>query len=101
MCRGDNRMASCSPVLACRGEYGRNHPLQAIRTIVERDAGGTGTRVRRALFADWAIVDRREAVRAMLLLGIFCEPLGATSDGTPEFDLLFRWFVVIGADGAA
>jgi len=79
---GDNQTGELFSYVDLEARVRRDHPLRAIRVIVnealaalERDFAG-------ALFADWTTVDpAREAAEGDALAGVLLDPFGTAFDG--------------------
>ena len=79
---GDTRTGKLFSSVDLEARVRRDHPLRAIRTIVNEALEALEPRVYRALFADWATVDpAREAAAGDAVAGVLFDPLGAAFDG--------------------
>ena len=75
---GDNRSGELFSYVDLEARVRRDHPLRAIRAMVNEALVGAGARVCRALFADWAAVDPAgEAAAGDAVAGVLLDPLGA------------------------
>jgi hypothetical protein len=100
---GDVRTGELFSYVDLEDRVRRDHPLRAIRLIVNEALGFAGRGICGALFADRAAVDRAgEAVASHAAAGFLFDPLGAAADGASwNMTCCFRWFVGIGIDDAA
>src|SRR4051794_16369720 len=77
----DNRTSELFSYVDLEARVRRDHPLRAIRTIVN-EALSALEREFAALCADWAAVDPAgEAAAGDAIAGVLFNPLGAASDG--------------------
>ena len=79
---GDDRSGELFSYVDLEARVRRDHPLRAIRAIVNEALVGAGAGVRGALFADRAAVDPAgEAAAGDAAAGVLLDPLGAAADG--------------------
>ena len=99
---GDERSGSLFSYVDLEDRVGKNHPLRAIRAIVNEALAG--------LAGDFSVlyspmgrpsIPPEKLLRAMLLQAFYSICSERQLMDRLEFDLLFRWFVGIGVDDVA
>ena len=99
---GDERSGSLFSYVDLEDRVGKNHPLRAIRAIVNEALAG--------LAGDFSVlyspmgrpsIAPEKLLRAMLLQAFYSIRSERQLMDRLEFDLLFRWFVGIGVDDVA
>jgi transposase len=99
---GDERSGSLFSYVDLEGRVGKDHPLRAIRGIVNQ-ALSTLSGEFSALYSRSGrpSIPPEKLVRAMLLQALYSIRSERQLMERLEFDLLFRWFVGVGVDDAA
>ena len=99
---GDERSGSLFSYVDLEGRVGQDHPLRAIRAIVN-DALAALAGEFSALYSPVGrpSIPPEKLLRAMLLQAFYSIRSERQLTDRLEFDLLFRWFVGIGVDDAA
>jgi transposase len=98
----DERSGSLFSYVDLEARVGQNHPLRAIRAIVN-DALAALTGELSALYSCMGrpSIPPEKLLRAMLLQAFYSIRSERQLMERLEFDLLFRWFVGVGVDDAA
>jgi transposase len=98
----DERSGSLFSYVDLEGRVGNDHPLRAIRGIVNEALGGLSGEFS-ALYSRSGrpSIPPEKLLRAMLLQAFYSIRSERQLMERLEFDLLFRWFVGIGVDDAA
>jgi transposase len=98
----DGRSGSLFSYVDLEARVGENHPLRAIRAIVN-DALAALTGELSALYSRMGrpSIPPEKLLRAMLLQAFYSIRSERQLMERLEFDLLFRWFVGVGVDDAA
>ena len=99
---GDERSGSLFSYVDLEARVGKNHPLRAIRAIVNEALSALAAEFS-ALYSPIGrpSIPPEKLLRAMLLQAFYSIRSERQLMERLEFDLLFRWFVGIGVDEAA
>ena len=98
---GDERSGSLFSYVDLETRVGRDHPLRTIRGVVNEALAGLSGEFS-ALYSSMGrpSIPPEKLLRAMLLQAFYSIRSERQLMERLEFDLLFRWFVGIGVDGA-
>jgi transposase len=99
---GDERSGALFSYVDLEARVRRDHPLRAIRTIVNEALAGLSGEFS-ALYSRSGrpSISPEKLLRAMLLQAFYSIRSERQLMERLDFDLLFRWFVGIGVDDAA